>query len=239
MIQMESTYLDLNNTRLQKAVSEYTSLPPCGIPNCSRHNSKDTPLKLNAPDPSPPPTPIPTKRKENSEGFTSPPSRKLTKSTLSNSNTDLNFKINLTNTFSALDNTASVETPVTTHKSPVNTLTKLTSLFNYRSCLPHHVTDNGRPRSRIKTLTGKMPALRCRKIHQLQCFFYPDDGIYHFWTLDSSPRSPLLNHHRAPDRTAPSCRVHHKWNLQPYVKNCDTLVSIADKNYLLCVFLYF
>ncbi|GFT42507.1 hypothetical protein TNCV_1787581 [Trichonephila clavipes] len=43
MIQMESTYLELNNTRLQKAVSEYASLPPCGIPNCSRHNSKDTP----------------------------------------------------------------------------------------------------------------------------------------------------------------------------------------------------
>ncbi|GFU49354.1 hypothetical protein TNCV_974651 [Trichonephila clavipes] len=75
MIQMESTYLELNNSRSQKAVSEYTSLPPCGIPNCSRHNSKDTPLKLNSPDPSPPPTPIPTKRKENSEGFTSPPSR--------------------------------------------------------------------------------------------------------------------------------------------------------------------
>ncbi|GFT05266.1 hypothetical protein TNCV_123021 [Trichonephila clavipes] len=72
IIQMESAALELNNSRLQKAVSEYTSLPPCGIPNCSRHNSKDTPLKLT-PNPSPPPTPIPTKRKDNSEGFTSPP----------------------------------------------------------------------------------------------------------------------------------------------------------------------
>ncbi|GFT39622.1 hypothetical protein TNCV_4964981 [Trichonephila clavipes] len=120
---MESASLELNNSRLQKAVSEYTSLPPCGIPNCSRHNSIDTPLKLNSPDPSPPPTPIPTKRKENPEGFTSPPSRKLTKST-SNSNTDSNFKINLTNTFSALDNTATeapIETPVTTNKSLENT----------------------------------------------------------------------------------------------------------------------
>ncbi|GFY07864.1 hypothetical protein TNCV_4288001 [Trichonephila clavipes] len=123
VLSMESAALELNNTRLQSAVSEYTSLPPCGIPNCSRHNIKDTPLKLNVPDPSPPPTPIPTKRKEN-EGFTSPPSRKLTKSTPSNSNTGLNFKINLTNAFSALDNTATkepIETPVTTNKSPETT----------------------------------------------------------------------------------------------------------------------
>ncbi|GFV75221.1 hypothetical protein TNCV_3190701 [Trichonephila clavipes] len=121
---METSYLELNNSRLQKAVSEYASLPPCDTPNCTRHSTNDTPAKTNSPDPSPPPTPIPTKRKENSEGFTSPPSRKLSKSTLSNSNTDLNFKINLTNTFSALDNTASeapIETPVTTHKSPVTT----------------------------------------------------------------------------------------------------------------------
>ncbi|GFX08061.1 hypothetical protein TNCV_1237401 [Trichonephila clavipes] len=105
--------------RLQKAVSEYASLPPCDIPNCTRHNLKDTPPKLNSPDPSPPPTPIPTKRKENSEGFTSPPSRKLTKSTLSNSQ-DLNFKLDLTNKFNALENTAPdapIETAVRPHKS--------------------------------------------------------------------------------------------------------------------------
>ncbi|GFU74068.1 hypothetical protein TNCV_1641921 [Trichonephila clavipes] len=64
---MESSYLELNNTRMQKAVSEYASLPPCGIPNCTRHNLKDTPPKLNSPDLSPPPTPIPTKL----EGFES------------------------------------------------------------------------------------------------------------------------------------------------------------------------
>ncbi|GFS63819.1 nucleic-acid-binding protein from transposon X-element [Trichonephila clavipes] len=163
---MESAALELNNTRLQSAVSEYTSLPPCGIPNCSRHNIKDTPLKLNVPDPSPPPTPIPTKRKENSEGFTSPPSRKLTKSTPSNSNTDLNFKINLTNAFSALDNTATeepIETPVTTNKSPVTTPRKTNQSIQSPKLPPPImllITDD--LRSHLKALTGKMPTLRIK-----------------------------------------------------------------------------
>ncbi|GFS64934.1 RNA-directed DNA polymerase from mobile element jockey [Trichonephila clavipes] len=167
IIQMESAALELNNTRLQSAVSEYTSLPPpCGIPNCSRHNIKDTPIKLNVPDPSPPPTPIPTKRKENSEGFTSPPSRKLTKSTPSNSNTDLNFKINLTNAFSALDNTATeepIETPVTTNKSPVTTPRKTNQSIQSPKLPPPImllITDD--LRSHLKTLTGKMPTLRIK-----------------------------------------------------------------------------
>ncbi|GFT55954.1 hypothetical protein TNCV_402491 [Trichonephila clavipes] len=114
---MESSYLELNNSRLQKAVSEYTSLPPCGIPNCSRHNSIDTPLKLNSPDPSPPPTPIPTKRKENP-------------------------KINLTNAFSALDNTATeepIETPVTTNKSLENTPRKTNQSNQSPKLPPPHV----------------------------------------------------------------------------------------------------
>ncbi|GFW83906.1 hypothetical protein TNCV_856891 [Trichonephila clavipes] len=166
IIQMKSASLELNNTRLQSAVSEYTSLPPCGIPNCSRHNSKDTPLKLKTPDPSPPPTPIPTKRKENPKGFTSPPSRKLTKSTPSNSNTDLHFKINLTNAFSALDNTATeepIETPVTTNKSLVTTPRKTNQSIQSPKLPPPImllITDDLRPH--LKTLTGKMPTLRIK-----------------------------------------------------------------------------
>ncbi|GFU75090.1 PRE_C2HC domain-containing protein [Trichonephila clavipes] len=73
IIQMESTALERNNTRLQCAVSEYTSLPPCGIPNCSRHDTQNTPLKLKTPDPSPPHTPIQIKRYVSitAEGFES------------------------------------------------------------------------------------------------------------------------------------------------------------------------
>ncbi|GFU78952.1 nucleic-acid-binding protein from transposon X-element [Trichonephila clavipes] len=67
LVRSESSYMELTNMRLQKAVSEYASLPPCDNPNCTRHNSNNTPAKNNSPNPSPPPTPIPTKRKENAE----------------------------------------------------------------------------------------------------------------------------------------------------------------------------
>ncbi|GFX58986.1 hypothetical protein TNCV_806901 [Trichonephila clavipes] len=73
LIRSESSYMELTNERLQKAVSEHASLPPCDNPNCTRHNSNNTPAKSNSPDPSPPPTPVPTKRKENADGFTPPP----------------------------------------------------------------------------------------------------------------------------------------------------------------------
>ncbi|GFU85945.1 hypothetical protein TNCV_3069471 [Trichonephila clavipes] len=69
IIQMESAALEKNNASLQCAVSEYTSLPPCGIPNCSRHDIQNTPLKPNTRDPT---TPIQIKRKEDTEGFTPP-----------------------------------------------------------------------------------------------------------------------------------------------------------------------
>ncbi|GFV91750.1 hypothetical protein TNCV_4763151 [Trichonephila clavipes] len=98
LVRNESSYMELTNERLQKAVSEYASLPPCDNPNCTRHNSNNTPAKNNSPDPSPLPTPVPTKRKENEDSFTPPPLRKLTKTTLSNSNPEINFKLNqLTN----------------------------------------------------------------------------------------------------------------------------------------------
>ncbi|GFT22692.1 hypothetical protein TNCV_1781181 [Trichonephila clavipes] len=69
MVQKETSFMELYNSKLQKAVSEYTSLPPCGIPNCSQHDIKNTPLKPNARGPS---TPIQIKRKEDTEGFTTP-----------------------------------------------------------------------------------------------------------------------------------------------------------------------
>ncbi|GFT89413.1 hypothetical protein TNCV_4386991 [Trichonephila clavipes] len=139
---MESAALEKNNARLQSAVSEYTSLPPCGIPNCSRHDTQNSPFKPNTPDPT---TPIQIKRKENTEGFTSPPpSRKLTKNTHLNSNTESNFKINLNNAFSALDITATdepIETQVLTNKSPVTTPSK-TNPTQPPKLPPHYVTDN-------------------------------------------------------------------------------------------------
>ncbi|GFS87661.1 nucleic-acid-binding protein from transposon X-element [Trichonephila clavipes] len=162
MIQMESSNLELNNSRLQKAVSEYTSLPPCGIPNFSRHDIQNTPLKPNIPDPT---TPIRIKRKENTEGFTSPPSRKLTKNAHSNSNPESNFKINLNNAFSALDITATdepIETQVLTNKSPVTSPSKTNPTQPPKLPPPIMLLITDDFRLHTKTLTSKMPALRIK-----------------------------------------------------------------------------
>ncbi|GFV02204.1 nucleic-acid-binding protein from transposon X-element [Trichonephila clavipes] len=170
LIEVLSVSIETSQKILQGSIDRGFTDPTDGISFPGTQQLKtaksDTPFKLNSPDPSPPPTPIPTKRKDNSEGFTSPPSRKLTKSTLSNSNTDLNFKINLTNTFSALDNTATeapIETPVTTHKSLENSPRKTNQSIQSPKLPPPIVlliTDD--LRSHTKTLVGKMPALRMK-----------------------------------------------------------------------------
>ncbi|GFV69299.1 hypothetical protein TNCV_189991, partial [Trichonephila clavipes] len=49
MIQMESSYLELNNSRLQKAVSEYTSLPPVASPTVRDTTQKTPHLNLTLP----------------------------------------------------------------------------------------------------------------------------------------------------------------------------------------------
>ncbi|GFW28632.1 RNA-directed DNA polymerase from mobile element jockey [Trichonephila clavipes] len=161
IIQMESAALEKNNARLQCAVSEYISLPPCGIPNCSRHDIQNTPLKPNTRDPT---TPIQIKRKEDTEGFTSPfPSRKLTKNAHSNSNPESNFKINLNNAFSALDITATdepIETQVLTNKSPVTTPSKTNPTQPPKLPPPIMLLITDDFRLHTKTLTNKMPALR-------------------------------------------------------------------------------
>ncbi|GFV64390.1 hypothetical protein TNCV_2503081 [Trichonephila clavipes] len=72
IIVKETSYMELTNERLQQAVSEYASFPPCDNPNCTRHTSNNTPAKNNSPDPSPSPRPVPTKRKESDDGFTLP-----------------------------------------------------------------------------------------------------------------------------------------------------------------------
>ncbi|GFW14279.1 RNA-directed DNA polymerase from mobile element jockey [Trichonephila clavipes] len=162
IIQIESAALEKNNARLQCVVSEYTSLHPCGIPNCSRHDIQNTPLKPNTRDPT---TPIQIKRKEDTEGFTSPPSRKLTKNAHSNSNPESNFKINLNNAFSALDITATdepIETQVLTNKSPVTTPSKTNPTQPPKLPPPIMLLITDDFRLHTKTLTNKMPALRIK-----------------------------------------------------------------------------
>ncbi|GFY30478.1 nucleic-acid-binding protein from transposon X-element [Trichonephila clavipes] len=160
IIQMETPYLELNNSRLQKAVSEYTSLPPCGIPKCPRHDIQNTPLNPNARGPS---TPTPIKRKEDTEGFTTPPSRKLTKN--SNVIPESNFKINLNNAFSALDITETdepIESQVLTNKSPVASPSKTNTTQPPKLPPPIMLLITDELRMHTTTLTSKMPILRIK-----------------------------------------------------------------------------
>ncbi|GFX13804.1 hypothetical protein TNCV_3421161 [Trichonephila clavipes] len=105
----------------QIAVSEISSIPGCDNPDCNINNTlncspnktiQEIPTLSNC-SPSKsvqeyPPLPKTTavKRKEKEDGFSSPPTRKLSKNKRTNSNPDLNFKINLSNKFNGLENLA-------------------------------------------------------------------------------------------------------------------------------------
>ncbi|GFW35152.1 hypothetical protein TNCV_5067171 [Trichonephila clavipes] len=86
----------------QQLVSELSILPPCDIPICAIHPK--SPVKLISQEFPPLPTPTQAKRKENSDGFTNPPLRKITKTSRSNSTSELNFNIELANKFTSLEN---------------------------------------------------------------------------------------------------------------------------------------
>ncbi|GFW99301.1 hypothetical protein TNCV_3981261 [Trichonephila clavipes] len=104
IIRKETSYMELTNERLQQAVSEYASLPPCDNPNCTRHTSNNSPAKNNSPDPSPPPQQQFRQNERKTKTDLLPPLRKLTKTFLSNSHPEINFKVNLFNKFNALEN---------------------------------------------------------------------------------------------------------------------------------------
>ncbi|GFW03439.1 hypothetical protein TNCV_1739891 [Trichonephila clavipes] len=91
----------------QLAANEFSSLPLCNIPSFTVHHKPNcAPAKNTQQDFPPLPKTTSVKRKENDNIFISPPSRKLTKNLRTNSNPELNFKVNLENKFNALDNFA-------------------------------------------------------------------------------------------------------------------------------------
>ncbi|GFQ96758.1 hypothetical protein TNCT_462251, partial [Trichonephila clavata] len=87
---------------LDMAVSEFNSLPYCDTPGCTDHNTPTQSPTKNNPENSEISEKAPVKRKENEDGFTSPPSRKLTKAQRVHSNPELRFNIELENRFAQL-----------------------------------------------------------------------------------------------------------------------------------------
>ncbi|GFW35880.1 hypothetical protein TNCV_1927111 [Trichonephila clavipes] len=72
-IMLENTRVLKNlNERYQQAVSEFTSHPPCNIPNCTLHTPNSTPVKNDSSEFPPLPKTTSIKRKENVDGFTPP-----------------------------------------------------------------------------------------------------------------------------------------------------------------------
>ncbi|GFU84305.1 hypothetical protein TNCV_1251981 [Trichonephila clavipes] len=111
-------HLETCSEQHQQAVSEFTSHPPCDTPGCTIHSTPHpTPVKENQLEF---PQINSVKRKENEDGFASPTLRKLSKNVMSNSNTEINFKVNLTNKFNALANQSETHS-VAVKQSPKRT----------------------------------------------------------------------------------------------------------------------
>ncbi|GFT02394.1 hypothetical protein TNCV_4625251 [Trichonephila clavipes] len=155
----------------QQLVSELSFLPPCDIPICAMHPK--SPVKLISQEFPPLPTPTQAKRKENSDGFTNPPLRKITKTSRSNSTSELNFNIKLANKFTSLDNLNIQSQPIadTTNlphhpniATTTNTVKPTPNTVNLPPPTMLNITDD--LRNQMKILTTKMPYLRNKKAEQ-------------------------------------------------------------------------
>ncbi|GFY30083.1 nucleic-acid-binding protein from transposon X-element [Trichonephila clavipes] len=161
IIRKETSYMELTNERLQQAVSEYALSPPATIPIAHVIPRITPQLKITLPIPLPQQQFRQNERKTKTDLL--PPLRKLTKTTLSNSNPEINFKVNLSNKFNALENEVP-ETPVETitqspkRTSPTSSATTDTPKLPPPTML--QITDD--LRTHLKTLNEKMPAIRTK-----------------------------------------------------------------------------
>ncbi|GFU09296.1 hypothetical protein TNCV_2421711 [Trichonephila clavipes] len=174
----------------QRAVSEISSIPGCDNPDCNVHNIPNcSPNKtiqeiytLSNCSPSKsvqeyPPLSKTTavKSKEKKDGFSSPPTRKLSKNKRTNSNPDLNFKINLSNKFNGLENLELTIEPVaetSTDKTAINLPSIKNLTGNNKSTQDDASTKKLAPPVMLmitlnfgdqkKTLTYHMPQLRSK-----------------------------------------------------------------------------
>ncbi|GFX69702.1 RNA-directed DNA polymerase from mobile element jockey [Trichonephila clavipes] len=174
----------------QIAVSEISSIPGCDNPDCNVHNTPNcSPNKTIQEIPTLPncslsksvqeypPLPKTTavKRKEKEDGFSSPPTRKLSKNKRTNSNLDLNFKINLSNKFNGLENLEPTLEPVagtSTDKIAINLPSNKNLTGNNKTTQNDTSTKKLPPpvmlkitlnfRDQMKTLTVHMPQLRSK-----------------------------------------------------------------------------
>ncbi|GFU93867.1 hypothetical protein TNCV_1660911 [Trichonephila clavipes] len=168
----KSQLLERLNGYYQQAMSHFTSLPPCDIPNCTRHTPTNTPVRDDQTE-SPLPKPTSSKRKENNDGFISPPLRKLNKNQDTTTDTETTFKIDLTNKFNALEKqTTQTHKDAETHIIPHNANTSLSK--NTKNPTPATVNLPPPPmlqitndfRTHMQTIANKRPHIRSKKAGQ-------------------------------------------------------------------------
>ncbi|GFY66760.1 hypothetical protein TNIN_452131 [Trichonephila inaurata madagascariensis] len=172
--------------RHQSAVSEFSSLPPCDTPGCTEHNTLS---KKNLMQDFPPlPKTNSTKRKEKDDSFTSPTNRRLTKNLRTNLNPELNFEINLSNKFAALDNMETSIEPIAATSSDSNTTTVIQNkntpnVTRIKPPIMLRITLTFR--EQVKTLNDLMPKLRNEIANVLGETFQSDStAFYIFFSRD-------------------------------------------------------
>ncbi|GFV28616.1 nucleic-acid-binding protein from transposon X-element [Trichonephila clavipes] len=191
----------------QIAVSEISSIPGCDNPDCNVHNTTNcSPNKTiqeipTLPNCSPsksvqeyPPLSKTTavKRKEKEDRFSSPPTHKLSKNKRTNSNPDLNFKINLSNKFNVLENLEPTIEPVagtSTDRTAIN-LPRNKNLTGNNKTTQDDTSNKKLPppvvlkislnfRDQMKTLTDHMPQLRSKMTGEYFKLYCDTFGQYH------------------------------------------------------------
>ncbi|GFY07924.1 nucleic-acid-binding protein from transposon X-element [Trichonephila clavipes] len=174
LVTYQHKMLNLLESDRQHVVSELSSLPPCDTSNCTLHpTSNNSSVKLNRQEFPPFPTTTQAKRKDNSDDFTSPQQRKITKNSRSNSTSALNFNIEFTNEFTSLDNINIESHPIADtnnlpHHSNIattkNTVKATPNTVNLPPPTMLKITDD--LRNQMKILITKMPYLRNKKAGQ-------------------------------------------------------------------------
>ncbi|GFR05845.1 hypothetical protein TNCT_646341 [Trichonephila clavata] len=158
---------------LAMAVSDFNSLPYCDTPNCEVHHTPPQSPTLDIMEFPELCKKAPLKRKENEDGFTSPPSRKLSKSQRVYSNPELGFNLQLENKFSQLqdqqpEGNSSANATNISVPTPDTANTKRTTVPTPDKNTPKHLppptfleitTDY---RIHVKTLTKYIPKLRTK-----------------------------------------------------------------------------
>ncbi|GFS88756.1 nucleic-acid-binding protein from transposon X-element [Trichonephila clavipes] len=165
-IAMQQNLLQDLEMKHHQKVSEFNSLSPCDTPGCQRHHTPpSSPVKLNLASQQSNNEILnqtqnkssSQKRKENEDGFTSPPLSKVNKRT--KNSTQLNFEIELSNKFKSL-NQEQARTSTENENDETNEQNHNTTTIPQNLPPPVMLKINENYHSEMKIITDKFPTVR-------------------------------------------------------------------------------